>query len=100
MWTRYARERHHAAAYTTPPAGEAIFDGGAVVPGMESAANEYLATLFGAPDGAVWRSMQGKPGTRVCLANPVYAESFRGRTYALVHGTHFRADVDKPRWLK
>lgn len=96
LWSSYARGR----SPTTPIAGELVIDKGALVPDVAAAAGEILTVFFGYPEGGSWRSITQGKTFDFAVANPVYARSFKDRSYVFAHGTHFRPDVTLPKGLK
>lgn len=100
LWTNYCKGLHgkDATHCITGPQGDEVVRRG-VREDHDSSAEELLSIIFEHPSGPVWRGIE-KKGVDVSFANPVYAESFRGRTYVFAHGTHFRKEVTSPRWAR
>jgi hypothetical protein len=90
LWTAYDRARAGGPIGTSAVAGELLGRDGAAAAGVLPAAEELLELFPWLPDN----------GAELAIANPIYAQTFLGRTYLFTHGTHFRADVTAPRWLK
>jgi hypothetical protein len=86
----------------TGPEGVPIVrsQGRAGSPSVDLRAQELLAIFFGYPHGAPWNRLIEQWPIDFSVANPVYARRHAGRTYAFVHGTHFRSDVLLPGWVK
>ncbi|MFO0579305.1 MAG: metallophosphoesterase [Polyangia bacterium] len=94
LWTRYAERRPHlGAGSTTPPAGELIVDVSQPLGEIDRAFRPLLGLFFGWPYGSAWNRIVEQKALRFIVANPLYAASLFGRTYAFLHGTHFRKDV-------
>lgn len=69
-------------------------------PWVDLRAQELLAIFFGYPHGTPWHRVLREQPIDFHVANPAYCRQHAGRTYAFVHGTHFRADVLLPTWIK
>ena len=70
---------------------------------MNDSALDMASVFFGYPAGSSWRTINKDRKERpfdFVVANPLYAEEFKGNTYVFTHGTHFRADVTLPVWKK
>jgi UDP-2,3-diacylglucosamine pyrophosphatase LpxH len=100
IWTAYDRARTGGPVGTTALDGDRIVSNGAVAAHALPAAAELLQLFFGAADANPWRAADGSGGADFVVANPVYGQSFRGRTYLFVHGTHFRRELTAPKWLR
>ena len=99
LWTAYCEKLYEQeiAGCITAPAGDPVVRQGRIDP--NESAGELLATIFGYPDGPLWKTIE-KEGREIVFTNPLYAERFNGRTYVFSHGTHFRKEVTSPRWAR
>lgn len=86
IWSEYSRG-------ITSPSGIPIIQNGQKI---NNNVDNILSIFFGFPDGSPWRNIQSN--FSFYMANPIYAEEFRGRTYVFAHGTHFRKEVISAKW--
>jgi hypothetical protein len=94
LWTRYAERRPHLGAGSiTPPGGELIVDASQPLGEIPRESRPLLGLFFGWPYGSAWNRLTEQKAMRFVVANPLYATTHLGRTYAFLHGTHFRKDV-------
>ncbi len=100
LWTAYCEKLYGSgtAGCITAPQGDPVVRAGNRVDANDSA-GELLTTIFGYPDGRAWNTIEDEK-VNISFANPLYAESFNGRTYVFSHGTHFRKEVTSPRWAR
>lgn len=100
MWTHYLKKsRGGQKSGMTAPEGEVLYSSGGRQDTNNSAQNIFSTFFDMDHNGDPWVDKRRIGSFHI--ANPVYADAFKGRTYVFTHGTHFKPIVLKPpTWLK